>query len=80
MWSDPIYIVSGGSDNTEMLPDLSYEVTNYMKAIGYYSIWEKFLKLKCRLKQNELISGVGVLSNIIKDGRGLYHDSIFSCR
>lgn len=34
-------VVLGGSDNTEMLPDLSYEVTNYMKAIGYYSIWEK---------------------------------------
>lgn len=33
--------VLGSADNTEMLPDLSYEVSTYMNAIGYYSIWQR---------------------------------------
>ena len=33
-------IVLESSDNTEMLPDVSYEVVNYMKTAGYYSTWE----------------------------------------
>ena len=31
----------GSKDNTDMLPDLSYEITKYMREIGFYSIWEK---------------------------------------
>ncbi len=37
-------VVLGSSDNTEMLPDVSYEVTKLMKAIGYYSVWESVSK------------------------------------
>ena len=33
--------VLGSIDNTEMLPDLSYEISAYMKAIGYYSVWQR---------------------------------------
>jgi hypothetical protein len=33
-------IVLGSSDNSEMLPDVSYEVVNYMKSVGYYATWE----------------------------------------
>ena len=33
--------VLGSTDNTEMLPDLSYEIAKYMKKSGYYSIWQK---------------------------------------
>lgn len=33
--------VFGRTDNTDMLPDLSYEMTKYMKSVGYYSIWKK---------------------------------------
>lgn len=32
--------VLGRTDNTEMLPDISYEVTKLMKDNGYYSVWE----------------------------------------
>lgn len=28
-------------DNTDMLPDLSYEITKYMRNTGYYNIWEE---------------------------------------
>ncbi len=38
-------IVLGSSDNTEMLPDLNYEITKYMKNIGHYSTWEKISEL-----------------------------------
>lgn len=34
-------VVLGNSDNTDMLPDLSYEMTKYMKSIGFYTVWEK---------------------------------------
>ena len=33
--------VLGSKDNTDMLPDLSYEITKYMREIGFYYIWEK---------------------------------------
>lgn len=33
--------VLGSVDNTEMLPDLSCEIYAYMKATGYYSVWQK---------------------------------------
>ncbi len=33
--------VLGSTDNTEMLSDLSYEMTKYMKKVGFYSAWEK---------------------------------------
>jgi len=33
--------VLGSADNTEMLPDLSYEIAKYMNEVGYYSIWDK---------------------------------------
>jgi len=34
-------LVLGSTDNTEMLPDLNYEISKYMKQIGFYSIWER---------------------------------------
>lgn len=34
-------IVLGSSDNTEMLPDLSYEISKYMKQVGFYSAWDR---------------------------------------
>lgn len=37
-------IVLGSTDNTEMLPDLSYEISKYMKKSGFYSTWEKISK------------------------------------
>ncbi len=37
-------IVLGSADNTEMLPDISYEVTKLMKDLGTYSIWESVSK------------------------------------
>jgi len=37
-------IVMGSSDNTEMLPDISYEVTKLMKSKGFYSVWESVSK------------------------------------
>jgi len=33
--------VLGSTDNTEMLPDISYEVTKLMKDAGHYSVWEQ---------------------------------------
>ncbi|MFT7561207.1 MAG: hypothetical protein ACI93R_003132 [Flavobacteriales bacterium] len=33
--------VLGAIDNTEMLPDLSYEITKYMRVVGFYSTWER---------------------------------------
>ena len=33
-------VVLGSSDNTEMLPDVSYEITKLMKSNGFYSVWE----------------------------------------
>lgn len=37
-------VVLGSSDNTEMLPDISYEVTKFMKSKGFYSVWEAISK------------------------------------
>ena len=37
-------IVMGSSDNTEMLPDISYEVTKLMKSKGFYSVWKSVSK------------------------------------
>ncbi len=34
-------VVLGGADNTEMLPDLNYEVSQYMSQVGFYSVWER---------------------------------------
>lgn len=34
-------IVLGSADNTEMLPDLNYEVSKYLRGVGFYSVWEK---------------------------------------
>ena len=33
--------VLGSVDNTEMLPDLSYEITGYMRKTGYFAVWER---------------------------------------
>lgn len=33
--------VLGSVDNSDMIPDISYEITKLMKISGYYSIWEK---------------------------------------
>lgn len=34
-------VVLGSTDNTEMLPDLNYEVSKYLRSIGFYSVWER---------------------------------------
>ena len=34
-------IVLGGSDNTSMVPDISYEMDVLMRQAGFSSIWEK---------------------------------------
>lgn len=31
--------VLGSIDNTDMLPDISYEVSKYMKDTGFYDVW-----------------------------------------
>lgn len=33
--------VLGSTDNTDMLADLSYEMTLYMKSVGFYATWER---------------------------------------
>jgi len=33
-------IVPDSDDNTEIIPDLSYEMTKLMKNTGYYHIWK----------------------------------------
>jgi hypothetical protein len=33
-------VVLGSNDNTEMLPDLNYEVSNYLRSVGFHSVWE----------------------------------------
>lgn len=32
--------VLGSVDNTDMIPDLSYEITAYMKSVGVYAMWQ----------------------------------------
>lgn len=34
-------VVLGSKDNTEMLPDLNYEVSKYLWSVGFYSVWER---------------------------------------
>jgi hypothetical protein len=34
-------LVLGSRDNTDTLPDLAYEITKYMREVGYYSIWDQ---------------------------------------
>ena len=34
-------IILGSADNTEMLPDVNYEVTKLMKDSGFFSIWQR---------------------------------------
>lgn len=33
--------VLGGTDNSEMLPDVHYEISSYLSDLGFESIWEK---------------------------------------
>ena len=33
--------VLGSKDNTDILLDISYEVTGYMRKQGYFAVWEK---------------------------------------
>ncbi|MES2675068.1 MAG: hypothetical protein V4660_12570 [Pseudomonadota bacterium] len=37
--------VLGRADNSDMLPDLSYEITKYMRKTGFYSVWERISNL-----------------------------------
>jgi hypothetical protein len=39
-------LVLGRLDNTDMLPDLSYEVTKYMRNSGFYNVWERVSDLE----------------------------------
>lgn len=34
-------VVLGSTDNTEMLPDISYEVTKLMKDDGFFNVWQR---------------------------------------
>ena len=34
-------VVLGSKDNTDMIQDLAYELTKYMKETGHYSIWKQ---------------------------------------
>jgi len=34
-------VVFGSNDSTDILPDVSYEVTNYMRKTGFFSVWEE---------------------------------------
>ena len=34
-------VVLGSTDNTEMLSDLNYEVSRYLRSVGFYSVWER---------------------------------------
>ena len=34
-------LVLGGTDNTEMLPDVEYELTLYLSDRGYIEIWDR---------------------------------------
>ncbi len=36
--------VLGSKDNTEILPDINYEITKLMKNTDYYHVWEKVSK------------------------------------
>ncbi|MES2822947.1 MAG: hypothetical protein V4732_05050 [Pseudomonadota bacterium] len=37
--------VLGRTDNSDLLPDLSYEITKYMRKAGFYSVWERISNL-----------------------------------
>lgn len=37
-------LVLGSNDNTEMLPDLSYEISKLMRSSGYEAIWQRISK------------------------------------
>lgn len=37
-------VVMGSNDNTDMIPDISYEVTKLMKDKGFYTVWESVSK------------------------------------
>ena len=34
-------LVLGRQSNTDMLPDLSYEITKYMSKSGFFNVWER---------------------------------------
>lgn len=34
-------LVLGCANNTDILPDLSYEITKYMRKSGFYSVWDR---------------------------------------
>ena len=33
--------VLGSTNNIEMIPDLEYEISNYMRSSGFFSVWQK---------------------------------------
>lgn len=33
--------VLGSTSNIEMIPDLEYEISNYMRSVGFFSVWQK---------------------------------------
>ena len=33
--------VMGSTNNLEMLPDLEYEISCYMRSVGFYDVWHK---------------------------------------
>lgn len=33
--------VLGSTSNIEMIPDLEYEISNYMRSVGFFGVWQK---------------------------------------
>ncbi|WP_444907298.1 hypothetical protein ACJJIQ_16650 [Microbulbifer sp. ANSA003] len=33
--------VMGSTSNLEMLPDLEYEISGYMRSVGFYDVWRR---------------------------------------
>lgn len=33
--------VLGSTSNIEMIPDLEYEISNYMRSVGFFSVWQR---------------------------------------
>lgn len=34
-------VVLGSTNNLEMLPDLEYEISAYMRSVGFYDVWHR---------------------------------------
>lgn len=39
--NDNEVVVLGSTNNLEMLPDLEYEISAYMRSVGFYDVWHR---------------------------------------